>query len=114
MSGSTTNNNSTFKLLISQGTTSGMTPPQPGGNGRTPTTITAGVGPMTITVYFTIRGTQMKTDTKQLSSGLQKFVLSPQEPVNDYYLIANITEPLSNDVLIEGSVGYLTTGGSAN
>src|ERR1700755_2985592 len=98
MSGSATNNNSTFRLLITQGTTSGSTPPSPGGNGRTPTTITAGAS-ATLTVYFAIRGTQMRTDAKQLSAELQPFVLSSQEPVNgDYYLIANITEPQSGDV----------------
>jgi hypothetical protein len=110
MEGPTT---STFRMAIVSGTISASTPPSPGGNGRTPEVINAGAS-TTLTVYFTIEGTKMRTDAKQLSAELQPLVLSPQEPVNDYYLIANITEPQSNDVLIEGSVGYLTTGGSAN
>ena len=57
----------------------------------------------------------MKTGAKQLSAELQPFDLSPQEPVNgNYYLIANITEPASENVEIVGTVGYLTTGGSAD
>jgi len=57
----------------------------------------------------------MKTGAKQLSAELQPFDLSPQEPVNgNYYLIANITEPASENVEIVGTIGYLTTGGSAD
>ena len=104
MSGSTTSNYSTFRILIKKGTKSGSTQPSPGGNGQQPGTVSAKAS-ASVTVEFTIES--MRTLSMPLSQQEQVIhLLNPLVSVNDYTLTAITTEPAPTDVTISGSVDY--------
>ena len=110
MSGSTTSTPSNFKITIQKGATSGSAQPSPGGNGQTPATITAQANTK-LFVYFTIEGTKMRTGTDDLDpsqSPVGSSIEAYQEPVNNYTLIVNLTEPAPTNVIIEGWVEYVS------
>src|SRR5262245_10964191 len=113
---------SDFRIVIKQGTKSGSAQPSPGGNGQTPINISAGPGhteatnaeaatpPISLT--FSIEDTLMITDPQPLPTAPGTFSFSRDlQPVNDYTLIANITEPAPQDVTLVGAVAYGTPPG---
>jgi hypothetical protein len=56
-------------------------------------------------MWFTFEGTKMRTNSRRVGSHGQ-YPVTNQEPVNDYTLIVNLSEPTPKPFAIEGFVEY--------
>src|SRR5215469_10813837 len=114
---------SAFTIVIKQGTKSGSDQPKSGGNGQaatrvfaqlyspSPEVINPGAATNIPTVYFTIEGIEpeLSTSSNPLLAEVQQFPFPANTtPLNDYTLIANLSEPASQsqDVTLVGGVEY--------